>query len=186
MSIAVVRKPSRHDGLPFVTAAEDFRDSANETTHSLLLVQLHRKSLLFPDIYYDRYGHHFTLMHDTGKGYNVGDPQVFLRPQLHNAYTSGKGPSPKAKLPLAFLDRPAGHPLVDSCTREYSGLDKRLSGSRRKQKYSRRAFCLVIHQLPTIHSQSGVTFCTPGFHFGVASCVGLAPPIWGASLAPGP
>ena len=53
MSVAVVRKPSRHDGLPFVTAAEEFRDSANETTHSLLLVRLHRKSLLFPDIYYD-------------------------------------------------------------------------------------------------------------------------------------
>ena len=119
MSVAVVRKPSRYEGLPFVTAAEEFRDSVNETTHSLLLVQLHRKSLLFPDIYYDRYGHHFTLMHDTGKGYNVGDPQVFLGAQLHNAYTSGKGPSPKAKLPPAFLDRPAGHPLIDSCTREY-------------------------------------------------------------------
>ena len=119
MSVAVVRKPSRHDGLPFLTAAEEFRDSANETTHSLLLVQLHRKSLLFLDIYYDRYGHHFTLMHDTGKGYNVGDPQVFLGVLLHNAYTSGKGPSPKAKLPPAFLDRPAEHPLIDSCTREY-------------------------------------------------------------------
>ena len=119
ISVAVVRKPSRHDGLPFATAAEELRDSANETTHSLLLVRLHRKSLLFPDIYYDRYGHHFTLMHNTGKGYNVGDPQVFLRGQLHNAYTSGKGPSPKAKLPPAFLDRPAGHPLIDSCTREY-------------------------------------------------------------------
>ena len=116
MSVAVVRKPSRHDGLPFVTAAEEFRDSANETTHSLLLVRLHRKSLLFPDIYYDRNGHHFTLMHNTGKGYNVGDLQVFLGGQLHNAYTSGKGPSPKAKLPPAFLDRPARHPLVDSCT----------------------------------------------------------------------
>ena len=119
MSITIVRKPSQHDGLPFLTAAEEFWDSANETTHSLLLVRLHRKSLLFPNIYYDRYGHHFTLMHDTGKGYNVGDPQVFLGALLHNAYTSGKGPSPKAKLPPAFLDRPVDHPLIDSCTREY-------------------------------------------------------------------
>ena len=119
MSVAFVRKPSRHDGFPFLTAAEEFWDSANETTHSLLLVQLHRKSLLFPDIYYDRYGHHFTLMHDTGKGYNVGDLQVFLGALLHNAYTSGKEPSPKAKLPPAFLDRPAQHPLIDSCTRVY-------------------------------------------------------------------
>ena len=186
MSIAVVRKPSRHDGLPFLTAAEEFRDSVNETTHSLLLVRLHRKSLLFPDIYYDRYGHHFTLMHDTGKGYNVEDPQVFLGALLHNAYTSGKGPSPKAKLPLAFLDRLAEHPLIDSCTRVYRDCTKDFSGSRWRRTHSRRAFRLVVHQLPTIHSQSGVTFRTPGFHFGAASCAGLALLVWGASLAPGP
>ena len=71
MSVAVVRKPSQHDGLPFLTA-EEFWDSANETTHTLLLVRLHRKSLLFPNIYYDWYGQHFTLMHDSGKGYWVG------------------------------------------------------------------------------------------------------------------
>ena len=53
------------------------------------------------------------------KGIMWGDPQVFLGALLHNAYTSGKGLSPKAKLPPAFLDRPAEHPLVDSCTREY-------------------------------------------------------------------
>ena len=119
MSMLVVRKPAQHDGLPFTAAAAKFWDSENETTHSLLLVRLHRKSRLFPDIYYDRYGQHFTLMHDTRKGYNVGDPQVFLRVLLHNAYSSGKGPSPKAKLPPAYLERPADSALIDSCTREY-------------------------------------------------------------------
>ena len=58
-------------------------------------------------------------MHDTGKGYNVGDPQKFLRALLQNAVTSGKDPSPKAKLPLAYLDLPATSPLIDSCTRKY-------------------------------------------------------------------
>ena len=58
-------------------------------------------------------------MHDTGKGYNVGDPQKFLRALLHNAFTSGKTPSPKAKLPPAYLDMPAGASLIESCTREY-------------------------------------------------------------------
>ena len=48
-----------------------------------------------------------------------GDLQVFLGALLHNAYTSRKGPSPKAKLPSAFLDRPAEHPLIVLCTREY-------------------------------------------------------------------
>ena len=60
----------------------------------------------------------------------------------------GKGHLLKAKLPPAFLDRPAGHPLVDSCTREYRDWTKDLSGSCRKQKHSGRAFCLVVHQLP--------------------------------------
>ena len=58
-------------------------------------------------------------MHDTGKGYNVGDPQKFLGALLQSAVTSRKDPSPKAKLPLAYLDLPATSPLIDSCTRKY-------------------------------------------------------------------
>ena len=88
-------------------------------TPTLLLIHLHRKSQLFPDIYYNWYGTHFTLMHDTGKGYNVGDPEKFLGALLHNAFTSGKNSSPKAKLSLAYLDMPATSPLIESCTREY-------------------------------------------------------------------
>ena len=118
MSVAVMRKPARHLGLPFRTAAEELRDNA-EMTPMLLLVCLHRKSLLFLDIYYDWCRTHFTLMHDTGKGYNVGDQQKFLGALLHNAATSGKDPSPKAKLLSAYLDLPATSPLIDSCTRKY-------------------------------------------------------------------
>ena len=118
MSVAVMRKPAWHLGLPFTTAAEELWDNA-EMTPMLLLVHLHRKSLLFPDIYYDWCGTPFTLMHDTGKGYNVGDPQKFLQALLHNAVTSGKDPSLKAKLPPVYLDLPATSPLIDSCTRKY-------------------------------------------------------------------
>ena len=109
MLVAVMRKLARHLGLPFTTAAEELRDNA-EMTPMLLLVYLHWKSLLFPDIYYDRCGTHFTLMHDTGKGYNMGDPQKFLGALLHNAVTSGKDPTPKAKLPPAYLDLLATSP----------------------------------------------------------------------------
>ena len=58
-------------------------------------------------------------MHDTGKRYNMGDPQKFLRALLHNAATSRKDPSPKAKLPPAYLDLPVTSPLINSCTRKY-------------------------------------------------------------------
>ena len=118
MSVAVARKPAWHPGLPFAAAAEELRDDA-EMTPTLVLIHLHQKSLLFPDIYYDRCGTHFTLMHDTGKGYNVGHPQKFLGALLQNAVTSGKDPSPKAKLPPAYLDLPTTSPLIDSCTRKY-------------------------------------------------------------------
>ena len=118
MSVAVMQKLAWHFGLLFAAAVGELWDDA-EMTPTLLLIRLHQKSQLFPDIYYDRYGTHFTLMHDMGKGYNVGDPQKFLGALLHNAFTSGKNPSPKAKLPPAYLDMPATSPLIESCTREY-------------------------------------------------------------------
>ena len=118
VSVAVVQKPARHHGLPFIAATGELRDAA-ERTPTLLLVRLHQKSLLFPDIYYDQCRTHFTLMHDTGKGYNMGDPQKFLGALLQNAVTSGKDPTPKAKLPPAYLDLPATSSLIDSCTRKY-------------------------------------------------------------------
>ena len=118
MSVAVVQKLARHFRLPFAAAAEELREDV-EMTPTLILVWLHWKSLLFPDIFYDWCRTHFTLMHDTGKGYNVGDPQKFLRALLQSAVTSGKDPSPKAKLPPAYLDLPATSSLIDSCTRKY-------------------------------------------------------------------
>ena len=51
MSVAVMRKPAWHPRLPFETAVGELRD---DTTPTLVLVRLHQKSLLFPDIYYDR------------------------------------------------------------------------------------------------------------------------------------
>ena len=64
--VAVMQKLAWHSGLPFAAAEEELWGAAK------------RDPQLFPDIYYDLYGTHFTLMHDTGKGYNVGDPQKFL------------------------------------------------------------------------------------------------------------
>ena len=150
-----------------MTAAEEFWDSANKTTHSLLLVQLHRKSLLFPDINYDRYGHHFTLMHDTGNGYNVGDPQVFLRAQLHNAYSSRKGLSPKSKLPPAFLDRPAGHPLVDSCTREYRDWTKDFPAPARSKSTLEEHFVWLSTSFQPYTHDPGSPFVPPDFTLGL-------------------
>ena len=97
----------------------------------------------------------------------MGDPQVFLGAQLHNAYTSGKGPSPKAKLPPAFLDRPAGHPLVDSCTREYRDWTKdfpALAGS--KNTLEEHFVWLSTSYQPYTHNP-GSPFVPPDFTLGL-------------------
>ena len=63
MSVAIVRKLARFTGIPFSIAADEFRDLAKNSP-TLLIIQLHRQSRLFPDIYYNWYGQHFTLIHD--------------------------------------------------------------------------------------------------------------------------
>ena len=148
-----------------------------KTTHSLLLVRLHRKSLLFPDIYYDRYRHHFTLMHDTSKGYNVRDPQVFLGALLQNAYTSRKGPSPKAKLPPAFLDRLADHPLIDLCTREYQDWAKEFPAPAGGEHTLEEHFIWLSTSYQPYTHDLGSPFVPPDFTLGL-------PPVrdWPASL----
>ena len=72
----------------------------------------------FRDLYFDRYHQHFMVMHNSGMPFNVGHPQRFVGAQLHNAFPVGDKPSPKAKLPPAFLDHPTKFP-IDSCIREY-------------------------------------------------------------------
>ena len=54
-----------------------------------------------------------------GRGTMWETPKSSSEPLLHNAFSSGKTPSPKAKLPPAYLGLPATSPLINSCTREY-------------------------------------------------------------------
>ena len=117
MLVAIVRKPARYMAIPFSTAADEFRDDS-EASPTLLLVRLHRDSQLFPDVYFDRYHHHFTIMHDSGRPFNVGHPQKFVGTLLQNTFQARDKPSPKAKLPPAFLDHPTKFP-IDSHVQEY-------------------------------------------------------------------
>ena len=106
-------------------------------------------------------------MHDTGKGYNAGDLQVFLGAQLHNAYTSGKGPSDKAKCPSAFLDRQARYPVVDLCTQEYRDWTKDFpapAGSKNTRE-EHFVWLSTSHQ-PYTHDP-GSPFVPPDFTLGL-------------------
>ena len=117
MLVAIVQKLVRYVAIPFSTATDEFRDDS-EASPTLLLVWLHQDSLLFPDVYFDQYHHHFMIMHDSRRPFNVGHPQKFVGALLHNAFQAWDKPSPKAKLPPAFLDHLTKFP-IDSCIREY-------------------------------------------------------------------
>ena len=117
VSVGVVWKPARYAAIPFTTAADEFRDDADDSP-TLLLVWLHRHSRLFPDLYFDWYHQHFMVMHDSRMPFNIGYPQRFVGAQLHNTFPVRDKPSPKVKLPLAFLDHLMKFP-IDSCIWEY-------------------------------------------------------------------
>ena len=167
VSVAMIRKLARHFGLPFEAAVEELWEDI-EMTPTLVLVWLHRKSLLFLDIYYDWCGTHFTLMHDTGKGYNVGDPQKFLRALLQSAVTSGKDPSPKAKLPLAYLDLPATSSLIDSCTRKYRDwMEESLRPEGDKCAAPEEHFVWLSKDYTLYSNDPGMPFVPPDFTLGL-------------------
>ena len=120
-------------------------------TPTLLLVRLHWKSLLFLDVYYDRCGTHFTLMHDTGKGYNVGDPQKFLRALLQNAVNLRERSIPEGKASASVSQLASDLVLDRFLHKEISGLDARTRSARRWQaSCSRGAFCLAVQRLHAI------------------------------------
>ena len=104
VSVAVIWKLASFAGIPFSLVA-DWLSDPNEKESTLLIVCLHCQSKLFPDIYYDRYFSHFTVMHVSGEHYNVGHPQKYMGGLLHNAHEAREeSHSPKAKLPPAFVD----------------------------------------------------------------------------------
>ena len=151
-------------------------------TSMLILVRLHQKSLLYPNIYYDRCGTHFTLMHDTGKGYSVGHPQKFLGALLQNAITSGKDPSLKAKLPPAYLDLPATSPLIDSCTRKYRDwMEGCLAPEGGERTAPEEHFVWLSKDFTPYDNNPGSPFVPPDFTLGLPlvkdwpHCVGESP-----------
>ena len=76
-SVAVVRKPARFSSMTFEQPAVELLDMA-EVTLTLLIVWLHKKSVMFPDCYYEHSQKHFSLIHDTGETFAVGIPYVTL------------------------------------------------------------------------------------------------------------
>ena len=107
-------------------------------------------------------------MHDTGKGYNVGHPQKFLGALLQNAATSGKDPSPKAKLLLGYLDLRATSPLIDSCTRKYRDWTEGRPASKGDEcAASQEHFVWLSKDYTLYDTDPGSPFVPPDFTLGL-------------------
>ena len=117
VSVGVVGKLAWYAVIPFTTAADEFRDDV-EDSPTLLLAWLHRHLRLFPDLYFDWYHQHFTVMHDSGCPSTSVTPKGLWVPCCITHSQRGISLLPKAKLPPAFLDHPTKFP-IDSCVREY-------------------------------------------------------------------
>ena len=115
-------------------------------------------------------------MHDTGKGYNVGDPQKFLGALVKNAVTSGKDPSPKAKLLPAYLDLPATSPLIDSCTRKYQDWMQECPVPEGGERPAPKEHFVWLSKDYTPYDHNlGSPFVPPEFTPGATARKGLAP-----------
>ena len=107
-------------------------------------------------------------MHDTGKGYTVGHPQKFLGALLHNAVTSGEDPSPKAKLPPAYLDLLATSTLINSCTRKYRDwTEGRLAPEGNKRAAPEEHFVWLSKDYTPYANDPGTPFVPPDFTLGL-------------------
>ena len=110
------------------------------------------------------------ISHDTGKGYNMGDPQKFLGALLHNDFTSRKNPSPKAKLPPAYLDMPATSPLIESCTREYQDwTEEHPTPEGDKRPAPEEHFVWLSKDYMPYDNDPGSPFVPPDFTLGLPS-----------------
>ena len=128
------------------------------TQRTLILVQLHWHSWLFLYLYLDRYHQHFTVMHDSGMPFNVGHPQRFMGALLHNAFPARYKTSPKAKLPLVFLDHPTKFP-IDSCIREYWDWTTNCEDRSSLDKY----FLWLSNEFTSFQSNLGTPYMLPDF-----------------------
>ena len=116
-------------------------------------------------------------MHDSGMPFNVGHPQRFVGALLHNAFPAGDKPSPKARLPLAFLDHPTKFP-IDSCIREYQDWTTDCEDRSSPDEH----FMWLSNKFTPFQTNLGTPYMPPDFTLGL-STVGDWPK---QTLGPGP
>ena len=100
MTIAQV--PDCVELLPFDQLREAF-NSYNEAATAVGLVRLHRSNMVFPDVYFQFYGEHFTIMGLLVPGIRFGTADEFVGGYLVRRHVASSGRKAHAMLPPSYV-----------------------------------------------------------------------------------
>ena len=88
--------------LPFDQLCEAF-NSYNEVATAVGLVRLHRSNMVFPDVYFQFYGEHFTIMGLLDPEIRFGTADEFLGGYLVCRHVASSGRKAHAMLPPSYV-----------------------------------------------------------------------------------
>ena len=100
--ISIARVPDCVWLLPFEELREAFNNYADTAT-AIGLVQLHRGNALFPDVYFQFYGEHFTIMGLQDPTIQFGTADEFVGGYLVRQHVTASGRKAHAMLPPGYV-----------------------------------------------------------------------------------
>ena len=99
---AIARVPDCVQLLPFEQLREAFNSYGDATT-AIGLVRLHRANALFPDVYFQYYGEHFTIMGLRDPTIQFGTADEFVGGYLVRRHVTASGRKAHAMLPPEYM-----------------------------------------------------------------------------------
>ena len=100
--ISIARVPDCIRLLPFEQLRKAFNNYANTAT-TIGLVRLHRGNALFPDVYFQFYGEHFTIMGLQDPTIQFGTADEFVGGYLVRRHVTASGRKAHTMLPLGYV-----------------------------------------------------------------------------------
>ena len=100
--ITIARVPDCVELLPFDQLREAF-NSYNEAATAIGLVWLHRSNVVFPDVYFQFYSEHFTIMGLLDLEIQFGTADEFVGGYLVHRHVASSGPKAHAMLPPSYV-----------------------------------------------------------------------------------
>ena len=100
--MTITRVPDCIGLLPFDQLCEAF-NSYNEAATAVRLVQLHRSNMVFPDVYFQFYSEHFTIMGLLDPEIRFGTADEFVGGYLVRRHVASSGRKAHAMLPPSYV-----------------------------------------------------------------------------------